>query len=105
MACFFRSLVLLFSYSSWLPGLAGVPSPTETATPTYGNRPQTVASTIKVPAPVAFAAVSGSVATPEREEKAKKEVQLNFLTEAIALYSASSEEKTLCLRVYFFMIL
>jgi len=45
---------------------------------------------------VAFSAVSGSVATPEREEKAKKEVQLNFLTEAIALYSASSEEKTLC---------
>jgi len=35
---------VIFIFQPWLPGLAGVPSPTEAVTPTYGNRPETVAS-------------------------------------------------------------
>lgn len=69
MACSFRSLVLLFSYSSWLPGLAGVPSPTEAATPTYGNRPERVASTSSISCSSGFCGSFGvGCYTRERRE-------------------------------------
>lgn len=105
MACSFRSLVLLFSYSSWLPGLAGVPSPTEAATPTYGNRPERVASTSSISCSSGFCGSFGVGCYTRERREGEERGSTQFLTEAIALYSASSEEKTLCLRVYFFLIL